>query len=116
MMGGIHAEILNDTQTLILPLTKADVIAAIHRLRLSPLLLGTRGQRVADIAAAAAIAIDIAHLLESQPAIADIEINPLILKEAGEGAIVADALIYMENLDNTRQAQQPTQTGGKTDD
>ncbi len=115
-MGGIHAEILNDTQTLILPLTKADVIAAIHRLRLSPLLLGTRGQRVADIAAAADIAIDIAHLLETQPAIADIEINPLILKEAGKGAIVADALIYMENLDNTRQAQQPTQTGGKTDD
>ena len=96
--GGVHAEIFADSQTLILPVKKSDVIAAIKRLKLSPLFLGARGRPKADIESAAAAACKIAALFQSSRFAAEIEINPLLLRGMpfGGGAIAADALVYAE--------------------
>ena len=92
-MGGIHAEVFADTETLILPTTTTAIAAAFGRLRMSPLLHGHRGDNGADIAAAVIVAQKAATMLESQKHIMEIEINPLIVRAPGAGAIAADALI-----------------------
>ncbi len=55
-LGGVTAEVLADTVTLVLPATEEDILAAARRLRLWPLLDGYRGRPRADMAAVASIA------------------------------------------------------------
>ena len=43
-MGGVTAEVLADTVTLILPATEAEVLAAMKTLRLWPLLVPKAGR------------------------------------------------------------------------
>ncbi|MEM8741023.1 MAG: acetate--CoA ligase family protein, partial [Pseudomonadota bacterium] len=92
-LGGVTAELLADTATLILPATPTEIHRALMGLRLAPLLTGYRGRPMADLEAAVAAAMTLAALFVADPQIAEIEINPLILRETGQGAVAADALI-----------------------
>ncbi len=92
--GGTAAELLADTATMVLPVSAEEVVAALGRLRLAPLLAGHRGRPVADTAAAVEVALRLADLLATRPGIVVIEINPLIVRTTG--AVAADALIRME--------------------
>jgi len=89
-MGGIMAEVLADTVTLVLPVTEAQVGAALRGLRLWPLLDGYRGRPRADVAALAAMAVRLAGLM-ADPSFEEIEINPVLLRV--DGAVAVDALI-----------------------
>ena len=91
--GGVFAEAKNDARVVALPATRREIAAAFMRLQIAPLLKGWRGAPKADIKAAAA-AYAAARLLQSDPEIAEIEINPLIARAAGNGAAAADALVY----------------------
>ena len=95
-MGGVQAELLNDTATLILPTTRKRILAAFAGLRLYPLLCGYRGAAVADVKSAVAVAEKLAHLIESEKGIQEIEINPLLLLP--QGAVAADVLLLVENI------------------
>ena len=90
-MGGVAAEVLADTVTLILPATEAEVLAEMRRLRLWPLLDGYRGRKRADMAALAALAVQLGDLMARDPSLEEIEINPVMVRETG--AIAVDALI-----------------------
>ncbi|RMF34382.1 MAG: CoA-binding protein, partial [Alphaproteobacteria bacterium] len=92
-MGGVEAELLEDTATLILPACRAAMRDALLSLRLAPRLTGYRGRPAADIEAALDIAERLAALIATEPGLEEVEINPLILRRAGEGAVAADALI-----------------------
>jgi acyl-CoA synthetase (NDP forming) len=89
--GGVTAELLADTVTLVLPAEAEDVLAAMKWLRLWPLLDGYRGRPKADVASAAQIAARLGALVLADETIEEIEINPLMLKP--EGAIAVDALV-----------------------
>ncbi|MFB9150104.1 acetate--CoA ligase family protein [Roseovarius ramblicola] len=90
-LGGVAAELMADTVTLVCPVTAADIAAALPRLRLWPLLDGWRGGPRADTRAAGTVALALQAMMEDDPGLAEIEINPLILSP--EGAVVADAFI-----------------------
>lgn len=90
-LGGVTAEVLADTVTLIWPVEEPEVRAALQRLRLWPLLDGHRGRPRADVAAAVAIAVRLGALMAARPDLEEIEINPILLREAG--AVAVDALI-----------------------
>lgn len=90
-MGGVTAEVLADTVTLILPATQAEVLVALRRLRLWPLLDGYRGRPRADMAAVAEIAVKLGALMLARPEMEEIEINPILVRTAG--AVAVDALI-----------------------
>ncbi|MDT8854077.1 acetate--CoA ligase family protein [Paracoccaceae bacterium Fryx2] len=95
--GGVTAELLADTVTLVLPVTAAEVEAALRRLRLWPLLDGYRGRRCADVAAVVDAACRLGLLMQARPDLAEIEINPLMVGTLG--AVAVDALIMMETPD-----------------
>ena len=90
-MGGVTAEVLADTVTLILPATEAEVTAAMRKLRLWPLLDGYRGRTKADMAAVANVAVKLGALMLARPDLEEIEINPILVR--ADGAVAVDALI-----------------------
>ena len=90
-MGGVAAEVLADTVTLIWPVTEAQILAEMRRLRLWPLLDGYRGRKKADMAGLAAMAVRLGRLMAADGRLEEIEINPVLLRESG--AVAVDALI-----------------------
>jgi acyl-CoA synthetase (NDP forming) len=90
-MGGVTAEVLADTVTLVVPVTEAQVLEAARGLRLWPLLDGYRGRPKADMAAVAAIAVRLGALMLADDGLEEIEINPVMVRE--QGAVAVDALV-----------------------
>ncbi|MDE3121348.1 MAG: acetate--CoA ligase family protein [Paracoccaceae bacterium] len=94
-LGGVAAELLADTVTLIAPATEAEVEAGLRRLRLWPLLDGYRGRPRADVPAAVAAVMALQGLMLKDGRLEEIEVNPLILRE--DGAVAVDAVIWEED-------------------
>ncbi|OZB18663.1 MAG: hypothetical protein B7X55_04535 [Rhodobacterales bacterium 34-62-10] len=92
--GGVTAELLADTVTLILPVTAEQIGAALRSLRLWPLLDGYRGRVPADVAAVVDVALALQDMLAADRLLEEIEINPLMVK--AKGAIAVDAVIWRE--------------------
>lgn len=91
--GGVTAELLADTVTLICPVTPEEVVAALQRLRLWPLLDGYRGRVKADVGAVVAAVMRLQALMQDDR-FEEIEINPLMLR--AQGAFAADAVIWKD--------------------
>lgn len=90
--GGVLTEVLQDTTSLLMPVTEGDVSNALDRLKCAPILAGYRGKPAADrksilLAILAVQDYVIAHLSE----IEEVEINPLICTP--NRAVAVDALI-----------------------
>ena len=95
-LGGIWAEALGDIRILPVGLDEAEIAAEIRQLRGAKLLDGMRGTKVADVAALAQTVALIGAVIAARPEIKEIDINPLTVYPAGEGALALDALIVTE--------------------
>ena len=93
-LGGIFAEILKDVAVRPAPVGEAEAMEMLRGLKAFPLLDGARGRPKADLAAAARAIADLSHFAAVHAgAIAEVDINPLLVRRAGEGAVALDALI-----------------------
>ncbi|MFN7224901.1 MAG: acetate--CoA ligase family protein [Paracoccaceae bacterium] len=90
-MGGVTAELLADTVTLVLPVSQDQIAEALRRLRLFPLLDGYRGRPKADLAALCDLVVRLADLMVQDDSLEEIELNPVLVFETG--AVAVDALI-----------------------
>lgn len=91
--GGVMAELLADTVTVICPVSGSEVAEALQRLRLWPLLDGYRGRMKADVGAVIDAVMRLQDLMHDA-AFEEIEINPLMV--CAQGAVAADAVIWKE--------------------
>lgn len=94
--GGVLTELLRDSVNLLPPFTAATIEAAIQRLRVAHLLNGFRGRPAADIpalvdAVLACTRYAAAHMEE----LAELDLNPVIVRPRGRGAVAVDALIRL---------------------
>jgi acetyl-CoA synthetase len=89
--GGVMAELLADTASLLLPATEADIGAALGRLKLAKLLAGWRGAEGADMDAVVRAVQAIAAYAAAEPGLQELDVNPLIATP--ERAVAVDALI-----------------------
>jgi acyl-CoA synthetase (NDP forming) len=86
--GGILVELMRDVAQLLLPVSAADVAKMIDGLKLNTLLAGYRGRPAADRAALEAAALGLARFyLDHRARIAEIEINPLMVRSKGAVAV-----------------------------
>ena len=94
-MGGTATELHGDVAYVRLPTTPARLARAIARLKLATLLAGFRGQPAADTDALLAAACALGdRFVALQPAVSELEINPLFVHVRGSGRVVAvDALL-----------------------
>ena len=94
--GGVLAELMADTVSLLPPWTAECIEAGLRRLRIWRLLEGLRGKPAADIGALVGAAIGIAHYAAAhRDRLVEMDVNPLIVRPAGCGAQAVDALIRL---------------------
>jgi acyl-CoA synthetase (NDP forming) len=92
-IGGIFAEAIADIRILPVGLDAAEIEAELRQLRGAKLLAGMRGAKPADVKALAETAAQLGAIIEAEPRITEIDINPLAVFAAGEGVLALDALI-----------------------
>lgn len=93
-LGGIFAEILQDSAVQMAPVSETQAMAMLKSLRAFAVLDGARGRPRADLdAAARAVAALSRFAAAHTDTIAEIDVNPLLLRAKGEGAVALDALL-----------------------
>lgn len=94
-MGGTLVEVIRDVALRMAPLTRADAESLIRSLRSFPILDGFRARPKADVAALADVLLAVSALAEGAPFVQELEINPLMVRAAGQGAVAADAVLTL---------------------
>jgi acyl-CoA synthetase (NDP forming) len=94
-LGGIYVEVMKDIAFRAFPLSRKEVLQMIAQIHSYPLLLGVRGEKKKDIHAIAESIIRVGTILEQFEDISDIEINPLMVYEAGKGVKAVDVRILL---------------------
>ena len=90
--GGVLVEILAERAVLLAPVTRSAALAALRRLRIAPVLAGSRGLPAADLGAIADAITGLSRLAcDLGDAVEALDINPLICTPAGPVAV--DALL-----------------------
>jgi acyl-CoA synthetase (NDP forming) len=93
-LGGIFAEVFRDVALQVAPVSEEQALAMLRSLQCFPLLDGARGRPPADVAAAARAVANLSRFaVRHADAVAEIDINPLLVLEAGKGAYALDALL-----------------------
>jgi len=93
-LGGIFTEALQDVTFRVAPLTKEDALEMIDEIKTKKLLDEFRGSPAVDRDALAKALIGIGDLGVKYDAIAEIDINPLII--CGDKPVAADALVVLK--------------------
>ncbi|WP_019176444.1 acetate--CoA ligase alpha subunit [Methanomassiliicoccus luminyensis] len=91
-LGGIFVEIMKDVSQRIAPLTPEGVDEMVRSIKAYPILTGARGRRPADLAALKDVIFRVAKIAEDFPEITELEINPVMVGDEGEGVGAVDAL------------------------
>ena len=94
-LGGIYVEVMKDIAFRAFPLSRMEAEAMISQIKTYPLLLGVRGEKRKDIEAAADAILRVGSALKQVEDISDIEINPLIAYDFGDGVKAVDVRILL---------------------
>jgi succinyl-CoA synthetase beta subunit len=94
--GGVLTELLQDSVSLLPPFTPQAVAAALQRLTVMKMLQGFRGKPAGDVAALIDAIMAVSRYAAANLAsLIELDVNPLIVRPAGFGAIAVDALIRL---------------------
>ena len=91
-LGGVWIEALGDVVLLPAHATKAEVVARLAGLKAARLLGAFRGAPARDVDAVAAVAVRLGALMRGTPDLLEVDVNPLVVHAAGDGATALDAL------------------------
>lgn len=104
-VGGELAEMYVDRSLRLAPVdlaTARDMIGEVRSLRV---LEGFRRRPAADIEALARAIVSVSHLAE-RPEVSELEINPLLVRAAGQGVVAVDTLARIREADPDATAQE----------
>jgi acyl-CoA synthetase (NDP forming) len=91
-LGGVFVEVLGDVTFRVPPFDRAEARRMVTELRGSPLLTGARGRPAADVGALVDAIMRVQRLaVDLAREVAELDINPLIVRP--KGAVAVDALV-----------------------
>jgi len=93
-LGGVFVEVLKDVSFRIIPINRKDAKEMVEEIKGYPLLQGYRGKKPADLPALIEILLKISRLMEKNPEIKELDLNPVVAYE--KGALAVDARIILE--------------------
>lgn len=97
-IGGIYAEVLRDVTYRVAPFDCESAHEMIGELRAKALFSGVRGGTALDVPALAQALSRVSQLAwQMRGRLKELDINPLLVKSAGEGVVAADALAIFGN-------------------
>jgi acyl-CoA synthetase (NDP forming) len=92
-LGGIYAEVLDDVALAPAPITDATARDMLARLRGRRLFESVRGEPARDLDALADLLVRLSNLAwDSRETLAELDVNPVFVHEAGAGIGIVDAL------------------------
>ena len=90
-LGGIFVEVLKDISLRLLPVNEKEAVEMLRELRGYKIFEGARGQERRDIGALVRAIVGLASLFAAyRNHLTDLEINPLIVRQEGRGAVAVD--------------------------
>lgn len=94
-MGGVYAEVLQDTAFRLVPVNAEEALQMLDGLRCGPILRGFRGQHL-DYAGASNVIARLSLLLEAFPCIREVDLNPC--RVYGSSIAVLDARVVLDKM------------------
>lgn len=95
--GGILVNLLNDSAIMLLPITREAASTAVLSLKGSALLRGFRGRPEGDLEAVVDAIMAVADFaMDHWDSVTELDINPLMVRPKGKGAVAADALVRLQ--------------------
>ncbi|MDF1538729.1 MAG: acetate--CoA ligase family protein [Candidatus Thorarchaeota archaeon] len=95
-LGGIFVEVLKDVSFRLIPLTKLDAREMLDELKAAKILEGVRGQKPRDVEALIEVIMLVSKMIEENPEIVELDLNPTFAYEKGKGVLVVDARILID--------------------
>jgi acetyltransferase len=99
-MGGRYVEVLHDVAFRLAPLNQNDAVTMIEETAAGRIMQGIRGTAPGDTVKVADTLCRVGQLVADFPCISELDINPLIVGERGEGAWAVDVRIAIDREPN----------------
>jgi acetate---CoA ligase (ADP-forming) len=97
--GGVFAEIMADSVSLLPPWTRDAIATGLRRLSIAKLLDGYRGKPAADVDALIEAVLSVARYAAANVSrLVELDVNPIIVRPAGRGAVAVDAMLRIKKL------------------
>jgi len=94
-LGGIYAEAFKDVAFGLAPIPAATARKMLDSVRSSKLLKGFRGEPMSDVPKTIESLLRLSQLVTDWPEIMELDVNPLMVYEAGQGVVAVDARIIL---------------------
>jgi acetate---CoA ligase (ADP-forming) len=94
-LGGIYVEILGDVTFRLAPIRPLSALHMIQSVKAFPLLQGVRGEPPSDLVALQEAIERVSQLAVELPEVAELDLNPLIVRAAGSGVVAVDARVVL---------------------
>jgi len=88
--GGVYVELLKDVSFRLAPVARSEAEAMIEETLAGRLLSGLRGQPPADKSSVADVIVAVSELVAADEHIVEMDINPLMVYDKGQGAVAVD--------------------------
>lgn len=95
-LGGVFVEVLRDVSFRVVPLTERDAEEMITEIKAKKILEGYRHIKPRDKKAIINIILGVSEIMEKNPEIAELDLNPIMVFPEGQGAKVADVRIIVK--------------------
>ena len=95
--GGVLAELIDDHATLLLPVSRATIEAALRLLKIARVIDGFRGAARGDwTAVVEAVQAIVRYAEANRDSLIELDVNPLLVFPEGSGAVAVDAFIRLD--------------------
>jgi acetyltransferase len=94
-LGGVYVEVLKDVSFALTPLSRKEIRELVSGIKSFPLLSGVRGEKEKDLDALYEVIAAVGTLGERFTEIVEMEINPLMVKDKGEGVWAVDGRLIL---------------------
>lgn len=101
-IGGIFVEVFQDVTFRVAPIRRNSAHRMIQDIKGHKLLSGFRGRPKRDLETLERLLVSLSDMVTSHPEIMEMDINPLLVHEIGQGATVADCRIILQKPDSQK--------------
>jgi acyl-CoA synthetase (NDP forming) len=93
-LGGVFVEVFEDVTFRVPPFNKAEARRMVDEVRGAALLRGARGRPAGDVTALVDVIMKVQQLaVDTADRVAEVDINPLVVRPKGQGVVALDALV-----------------------
>ncbi|MFP3854288.1 MAG: acetate--CoA ligase alpha subunit [Anaerolineales bacterium] len=112
-LGGIYVETLKDVSFRVAPFSRKEAEEMLTEIRTSALLDGVRGEPPVDKESLLDTLLRIGQLVQDFPEITELDINPFIVYERGQGGIAIDMRLVLKSGEDKSDSSDDHKSGSE---